>query len=96
MRKSLAKIEIPAGVELLGERSFYGCESLLHVTFPGESCLKMIEKEAFAECKNLRKIEIPVSVEVLGEESFALLAYLRVRHVSIVRTSERSCESLLG
>ena len=70
--KSLQEIEIPASVEVLGERCFGGikdsngkvvfCESLSRVTFASGSCLKRIEKGAFGWCESLQDIEIPAGV----------------------------------
>jgi hypothetical protein len=69
-RKSgLQSIFIPSSVVVLGEGSFFLCESLESVTFESGSRLERIEERAFAG-SGLKSIVIPSSVVVLGKSSF--------------------------
>ena len=62
----VAEITIPDSVQELCDRCFYGCKSLVRVTFGSSSCLKRIGAEAFAgnhgvSCR-ITEISIPDSV----------------------------------
>ena len=61
----LLELEIPAGVEEIGE-GWFSCSSLSRVTFASGSALKRIGKEAFSWCKELRELEISASIEICG------------------------------
>lgn len=61
-------IDIPEGVEEMGEYAFHSCEELESVTFLGT--LRRIESRAFMYCKKLRGIELPEGVEEIGEHAF--------------------------
>jgi hypothetical protein len=66
---SFRSIVIPSSVGVLGNSSFYGCESLEPVRFENGSRLERIEERAFSR-SGLKSIEIPSSVVALGRESF--------------------------
>lgn len=61
-RKDIVKVELPDGVEVIGDHAFEGCTWLEEVIFP--ETLKRIGKEAFAGCTNLKTAVHPPSVEV--------------------------------
>jgi hypothetical protein len=65
----LQSLTIPAGVSTICKEAFLGCTSLYTVNFmldsDGESSLKTIGQQAFADCTNLKCIVLPDSVEVL-------------------------------
>jgi len=67
---SLTSIEIPDGVETIGEYAFYFCYALKTVTFGENSQLLSIGNNAFYWCYNLTGIEIPDSVKTIGEDAF--------------------------
>jgi hypothetical protein len=63
-RQNLKEVRLPKSLERVGKRAFYGCPNLSKVTFGGSE--KVLEDEAFANCRSLRKLELPKSVEELG------------------------------
>jgi hypothetical protein len=96
---SLRRIEIPASVELIGDKQnrggFNGCAALAEVIFAIDGHLRRID--GFCECGSLTRVEIPVSVEVirgfnkcklLSEIEFSALGGLREIH------GFQGCESL--
>ena len=62
-------IEIPAEIEVIGERCFMDRE-VANVTFAIGSRLKRIEEGAFAGCPMLYQIWFPPSVETIGDDCF--------------------------
>jgi hypothetical protein len=65
----LKSILIPSSVVVLGERSFYGCESLESVTFESGSRLERIGESAF-HGNGLRSILIPAGVTFIDDSAF--------------------------
>ncbi|WP_288887628.1 leucine-rich repeat protein [uncultured Eubacterium sp.] len=63
-RVNLKEVRLPKSLEKIGKRAFYGCQNLTVVVFGGNE--KVIEDEAFANCRALRKIELPDSLEEIG------------------------------
>ena len=63
----LALLELPEGLETIGNGAFYNCETLGHVEFP--STLKTIGDEAFYNAYNGNLLELP-SVEHIGAYAF--------------------------
>lgn len=64
----LGAVELPNGISELGNRLFYGCNSLEDVKLP--SNLKKIGDEAFAYCQALNSIVLPDGVTELGNNVF--------------------------
>lgn len=97
--ESLQTVEIPAGVETLGDRAFYE-SGVTSVEFVQGSVLKTIGDSAFAICDNLQTVEIPASVETLGESAFLLSGVTSVEFAqgSVLKTIGKEtffrCENL--
>ena len=66
----LTHIVIPASVKSVETKAFYGCGSLVSVTFAENSQLTSVGREAFAYCENLVSIAIPNSVTKIGNQVF--------------------------
>ena len=63
---SLAEIELPTTLEVIGERAFYACP-VKSISIP--SSVREIGKSAFS-MSAIESISIPASVEVIGEYAF--------------------------
>lgn len=61
-RDDIVKVELPEGVERIGNNAFENCSNLEEVICP--KSLRSIEAEAFIDCINLRKIEYGDDVDV--------------------------------
>ena len=59
---------IPTSVTSIGERGFYGCDSLTRVTIPNS--VTSIGGEAFKYCDSLTSVTIPNSVASIGVQAF--------------------------
>jgi hypothetical protein len=68
---SLISIQIPASMQIIGEKCFSRCGSLLKILFEAHSRLTRIEKGAFSDCVSIKSLFIPASVAVLCHECFA-------------------------
>jgi hypothetical protein len=75
----LRLLEIPAGIQKLGEWACASCSALEHVTFAPESKLGTIETGCFEGCTSLTQLEIPAGVAELpgGAKSFKGVGILR-------------------
>lgn len=67
----LKSIEIPASVEVIGEKAFARCRYLSRITFEPGSRLRTIGKGAFQQTWLLSAVEIPASVETIGDNAFS-------------------------
>ena len=65
---ALKSVDIPVGVENVGESAFRECAALKTVTLPDG--LNYIESSAFSACKVLTAIKIPESVIDIGSYAF--------------------------
>lgn len=65
---AIERIAIPAGVESIGDKAFYRCESLIDITF-GEG-VTTIGASALAGCSELISVAFPASLKTLGREMF--------------------------
>ena len=75
-----AHVDIPYGVEIIGERAFEDCTlTLKSVTIPAS--VREIRERAFYECLCLREVRIPEGVQVIGAYAFAYCNQLK--HVEI-------------
>ena len=73
-------IVIPEGVEYIGAKAFYHCDSLEYVKLP--STLKCIGRAAFQGCKSLKEIYIPSKCEVIETSAFNSCTSLRKLTIS--------------
>lgn len=64
------EVEIPAGVEEICERAFFGARQLRAVVFAESSALKRISAEAFAG-SGITELELPDGVTSIGDRAFA-------------------------
>jgi uncharacterized protein YceK len=60
--------DIPAGVTVIGDYAFAGCEGLVDIILPAG--ITVIGNGAFMNCKNLTTINIPIGVTVIGNGAF--------------------------
>jgi len=74
---SLTSIEIPDGVETIGEDAFSHCTALKTVTFGKNSQLSSIGDSAFSSCDSLKSITIPNSIETIGNYAFYYCSALK-------------------
>ena len=65
-KTKISEVTIPASVEAVEERAFYGCKNLKTVTFEEGSALERIGDYAFAGCTSLTSLDIPASVSEIG------------------------------
>ncbi len=59
---------VPDGIREIGERAFWGCDTVTSVTMPGS--VTAIGEEAFGYCSDLHSVRIPASVTTIGENAF--------------------------
>jgi hypothetical protein len=64
----LATVELPEGLETIGDSCFTGCASLTHINIP--STVKVIGDNAFWLCASLESVELPEGLEELGGGAF--------------------------
>jgi hypothetical protein len=67
----LASITLSASVEIIEGGCFRRCNRLMTVTFPPDSKLRRIERQAFWGCSSLEVLCIPSCVEYVGKQCFA-------------------------
>lgn len=68
---NIEHIIIPNTVEIISERAFYDCDSLITVVFESNSLLKRIGTESFYSCYYLKDFIIPNSVSTIDSYAFA-------------------------
>lgn len=71
----LEEVELPEGLERIGEKAFCGCKSLKHVTFP--MTLRCIDEKAFKGCESLEDFVLPERLMSIGERAFRSCTSLR-------------------
>lgn len=85
---SVGRVELPEGMEEIGQGAFSGCGKLSLVQFRRN--LRKIGKRAFAGCVSLEQIALPKRVTVVETETFAGCTSLRqVQLPSRLRRIER-------
>ena len=67
--QELTKLEIPFGVDRIGDYSFYKGANLTSVTIP--SSVTSIGESVFENCSGLTSVTIPSSVTSIGERAFS-------------------------
>lgn len=65
----LTAINIPDGVQTIGENAFNGCTSLQSISLPNS--IRTICDGAFYGCTSLEKITIPLGTASIGEDAFS-------------------------
>ena len=73
--KLVTDMEIPAGVESIGDMAFIGCMNLRRIIIPNG--VTNIGNSAFKDCKSLEGVEIHEGVKSIGEGAFANCIALR-------------------
>ncbi len=70
-KSPLAALDLPASVEVIGEKAFYHCVQLRQVTFAcGRGCVCVeVAEQAFA-FSGVERVELPASLERLGPRAF--------------------------
>jgi len=71
--KSASELNVPDGVEEIGDSAVSYCESLETLTLP--ECLEKISSSAFYGCSSLSDFTIPESVNEIGSGSFDQTAF---------------------
>ena len=71
----LEVVELPEGLERIGEKVFAGCVCLKHVTFP--TTLRSIDEKAFQGCESLEDLVLPERLMTIGERAFRSCKSLR-------------------
>ena len=64
----LTTVELPEGLETIGDQAFISCASLTHINIP--STVKVIGDNAFWLCASLESVELPEGLEELGGGAF--------------------------
>ena len=68
-RSKKTSYNIPNGVTNIGDKAFYGCESLTNIKIP--KSVTNIGNSAFENCSSLTNINIPDSVTNIGNRVFS-------------------------
>lgn len=66
---SLSYLHLSRGMQVIGERAFFGCDNLMRVYFPVVGLLG-IGKAAFANTQSLCDVQLPVGLQNIGEYAF--------------------------
>jgi hypothetical protein len=98
IREFLRNIELPEGLQSIGEAAFFGCTSLIHCKIP--STVFYIGRAAF-KLTGIRSIELPSRLPVIFRDTFEGCDFLT--HVDIPSTVRyikdgafRDCSSLVS
>ena len=67
VNKTISKMVIPEGIEVIGEKAFSGIKKMAMVSLP--NTIKLIKKEAFSNT-NIVEVNIPKSLECIEEGVF--------------------------
>ena len=68
MNSGLISVDIPNGLECIGESAFEGCAGLTRISL-GEN-VASVGNRAFADCTGLAEVEIPESVVEIEDDAF--------------------------
>ena len=78
-RYSLTTIELPDGLNTIGEMAFSGCHALKSINIP--STITEVDARAFQCCRSLRNISLPEGLLELGERAFFGCYRLKTIHI---------------
>ena len=70
---SLVSIELPEGLEVIGQDSFRSCISLTSMIIP--TTVRRIDYGAFKRCSSLASIELPIGLKQVGTRIFGRDGY---------------------
>lgn len=76
-RREMTEIEIPEGIEMIGDYAFSKCSGLVEINLP--QSLKFIGEHAFLGAKSLKSIHGGESVEHIGNSAFYDTEWLKSR-----------------
>ncbi|MBQ4244531.1 MAG: leucine-rich repeat domain-containing protein, partial [Clostridia bacterium] len=62
-------LNVPAGIETIGDRAFYDCELITEIILPDS--VKTIGNRAFRYCSSLEKINLPEGIKTIPTEAFS-------------------------
>jgi hypothetical protein len=79
---SLASLDLPEGLQSIGDESFARCESLASLHIP--STVGKIGKFAFDQCEGLRSLTLPETLEII--EDFMFNWCISLTHIEIPPT----------
>ena len=68
LRTTVTEVNIPVGIENIGDNAFAYCKSLESIIIPNS--VESIGEQAFDYCISLKSITIPNSVEIIGNNAF--------------------------
>lgn len=72
--QSLRRVELPEGLETIGNYVFQNCQNLKEISFP--STLKEIGEMAFTNCLALEAVTLPEGLETISGMAFGICANL--------------------
>ena len=97
LRDDLRCVVLPDGLEFIGKRAFYGCESLRRIVLP--ESLREIGEAAFSDCEALQTIALPAGLSRIGRHAFYSCGLTRIEVPPQVSTLEcctfAFCENLV-
>ncbi len=64
----ITSIDLPDGIESIGDRAFYSCRALAEITIP--NTVKTIGESAFSSCVALKAVTLPLGLEELKANTF--------------------------
>lgn len=90
-------VTLGEGIEVIGERAFFGCERIAELVIPDS--VTTIGLKAFYKCLNLRKLTIGTGVQSISEYAFYKCTSLEELNMpegikTIGKYAFRGCESL--
>lgn len=76
----LLAINIPNGVEYIGDFAFWGCSSLSSISIPGS--VSFIDENAFSYCSSLHSVSLDEGVKEVRDFAFAYCTNLTSLHLA--------------
>jgi hypothetical protein len=66
--RALVEVKLHEGLDVIEQRAFYRCSSLLRMVIPAS--VAVIDDEAFQECSSLVEVELHEGLLMIGERAF--------------------------